>query len=161
MVFSVFAISVGAFLFRPGNNEVSPQASLDAPPATTTPLAVTQGDNVDRFLPIGAVTTLATEDLVVGEGEAVVATDKITVHYTGWLATDGTVFDSSVNQGQPVTFPLSGVILGWQEGIPGMQVGGVRRIVIPAEMAYGPQARNLIPANSDLVFEVELIRIGQ
>ena len=116
---------------------------------------------MDRFLPADPVTVLATEDLVVGKGEAVVATDNVTVHYTGWLASDGTVFDSSVERGQPATFPISGVIQGWQEGIPGMQVGGKRRLVIPADLAYGSQGTGGIPPNSALVFEVEMINIGQ
>jgi len=113
----------------------------------------------DRFLPEGPVTTLVTEDLGVGTGQAAAATDDVTVHYTGWLATDGTVFDSSVERGQPATFPISGVIKGWQEGIPGMKVGGKRRLVIPADLAYGPDGTGGIPPNSALVFEVELIGI--
>lgn len=161
MVFS--AIGTGILLLSQDDSSVSSQSGLDS--STTdpsqNPISVNEGDNVDRYLPTGPVTELVAEDLVVGTGKAVVATDSVTVHYTGWLATDGTVFDSSVERGQPATFPLSGVIQGWQEGIPGMQVGGKRRLVIPADLAYGPQGNSGIPPNSALVFEVELINIGE
>lgn len=160
MVFS--AIGTGILLLSQGDG-TSPHSGLDnsTTDSTQNPISVNTEDNVDRFLPTGAVTALSAEDLVVGNGKAVVVTDNVTVHYTGWLATDGTVFDSSVQRGQPATFPLSGVIQGWQEGIPGMKVGGKRRLVIPAELAYGSQGTGGIPPNSALVFEVELINIGQ
>jgi FKBP-type peptidyl-prolyl cis-trans isomerase len=96
-------------------------------------------------------------DAKEGQGEAVKPGATVTVHYTGWL-TDGKQFDSSVG-GRPVTFPLSRVIRGWQEGIPGMKPGGVRRLKIPAELGYGKSgAGSDIPPNAVLVFEVELIK---
>src|SRR5262245_24684402 len=96
-------------------------------------------------------------DVKEGQGEAVKPGGTVTVHYTGWL-TDGKQFDSSVG-GRPVTFPLGGVIRGWQEGIPGMKPGGVRRLKIPADLGYGRQgAGSDIPPNATLVFEVELIK---
>jgi FKBP-type peptidyl-prolyl cis-trans isomerase len=101
-------------------------------------------------------------DVKEGKGEAVKEGDKITVHYTGWLTDDkATKFDSSLDSGKPITFPLKGVIKGWQEGIPGMKPGGVRRLKIPADLAYGEKGAGdgLIPANATLVFEVELIEI--
>lgn len=114
----------------------------------------------DRFLPDGQVAELVTEDLAVGTGQAAAADDTVTVHYTGWLASDGTIFDSSHLRGEPATFPLTGVIAGWTEGIPGMKIGGKRRLVIPADMAYGPAGSGaIIGPNADLVFEVELIEI--
>jgi FKBP-type peptidyl-prolyl cis-trans isomerase len=151
MVFS--AIGTGILLLSQGG---STSTNLQTVNQTST-----QEDNVDRYLPTGPVTVLTTEDLVVGTGKAVVVTDNVTVHYTGWLASDGTVFDSSVERGEPATFPLNGVIQGWQEGIPGMQVGGKRRLVIPSDLAYGPSGTpdGSIPPNSALVFEVELISI--
>jgi FKBP-type peptidyl-prolyl cis-trans isomerase len=97
-------------------------------------------------------------DVKVGKGEAVKAGDKITVHYTGWLTDEkATKFDSSLDRGKPITFSLDGLIKGWQEGIPGMKPGSVRRLKIPAELAYGNVAKGTIPANSVLVFEIELI----
>jgi len=96
-------------------------------------------------------------DVKEGQGEAVKPGGTVTVHYTGWL-TDGKQFDSSVGS-KPITFPLRGVIRGWQEGIPGMKPGGVRRLKIPAELGYGRQgAGSDIPPNATLVFEVELIK---
>ena len=113
----------------------------------------------DRFLPDGEVTELVTEDLEVGEGFEAMPGATVTVHYTGWLASDGKVFDTSRSSGKPITFPLNKVIAGWQEGIPGMRENGKRRLVIPAEMAYGAAGAGSIPPNADLVFEVELIKV--
>jgi peptidylprolyl isomerase len=93
-----------------------------------------------------------------GTGETVKAGAKVKVHYTGWL-TNGDIFDSSVLRKEPIEFPLSGVIKGWQEGIPGMKAGGVRRLKIPAELAYGNRAVGKIPAGSTLIFEVEMITV--
>lgn len=106
------------------------------------------------------LTGLEKVDLVVGSGAAAVAGDKIKVHYTGTL-TDGTKFDSSVDRGTPYEFTLgqNEVIAGWDYGVPGMQVGGKRKLTIPANLAYGERAQGLIPANSILIFEVELLEI--
>lgn len=99
-------------------------------------------------------------DVKEGKGEAVKPGGEVKVHYTGWLTDEkGTVFDSSVTRGEPVEFPLTGVIKGWQEGIPGMKAGGIRRLKIPADLAYGDRARGKIPANATLVFEVELLEL--
>ncbi len=99
-------------------------------------------------------------DVQVGEGDAVQQGERVSVHYTGYLE-DGTVFDSSVERGQPIEFPLTGVIQGWQEGIPGMQVGGQRRLIIPPELAYGanPPGGSGIPPNATLIFDVELLAL--
>lgn len=96
-----------------------------------------------------------------GTGEAVAKKgDTVSVHYTGTL-TDGTVFDTSSKRGKPIEFPLGAgrVIKGWDMGIDGMKVGELRRLKIPADLAYGARAKGKIPANSDLVFTVELMRI--
>ncbi len=86
------------------------------------------------------------------------ATDTVVVHYSGTL-TDGTKFDSSYDRGQPATFPLDAVIPGWTEGVQLMSVGSKYQFVIPAELAYGSQGNSAIPANSTLVFDVELLDI--
>jgi FKBP-type peptidyl-prolyl cis-trans isomerase len=121
-----------------------------------------QGTKLENFTPqTEAYSELKYIDLKAGTGDAVKAGDTITVDYTGALAADGVIFQSSLDTGQPISFSLNGVIKGWQEGIPGMKVGGVRRLLIPAQLAYGAQAQQGIPANSDLVFDVTLHKIGQ
>ncbi len=95
-----------------------------------------------------------------GTGKSPVATDKVTVHYTGTLI-DGTKFDSSVDRGKPATFGLNQVIRGWTEGLQLMKEGGKYMFYIPAELGYGPRATGNIPPMSTLIFEVELIKVGQ
>ncbi|BCE02693.1 FKBP-type peptidyl-prolyl cis-trans isomerase FklB [Marinicellulosiphila megalodicopiae] len=85
--------------------------------------------------------------------------DSVKVHYHGTL-TNGTVFDSSVNRGEPISFPLNGVISGWTEGLQLMQVGDTFRFFIPSELAYGARSTGMIPANSVLIFDVELLGIN-
>lgn len=101
---------------------------------------------------------LQIETLKEGTGDTPKPTDTVRVHYTGTLI-DGTKFDSSLDRGQPAEFPLNGVIPGWTEGLQLMKVGGKARLVIPPELAYGARDSGLIPANSTLVFEVELLDI--
>jgi FKBP-type peptidyl-prolyl cis-trans isomerase len=94
-----------------------------------------------------------------GTGASPAATDKVKVHYTGKL-TDGTVFDSSVQRGKPIDFPLNGVIPCWTEGVQKMKAGGKARLVCPAAIAYGDRgAGSAIPPGATLDFEVELIEI--
>ncbi|MEN8107636.1 MAG: FKBP-type peptidyl-prolyl cis-trans isomerase [Pseudomonadota bacterium] len=102
-------------------------------------------------------------DIETGSGDTVtVAGQTLIVHYTGWLE-DGTKFDSSKDHNQPFSFPLdcNFVIRGWDEGVKGMQVGGVRRLVVPPELGYGDRgAAGVIPPNATLVFEIELLEIS-
>jgi FKBP-type peptidyl-prolyl cis-trans isomerase len=102
------------------------------------------------------VTTLQAIDLVVGTGAEVQPGGTVTAHYTGALVSSGVIFQSSKDTGSPFTAPLSNLIEGWQAGIPGMKVGGTRRLIIPAAQAYGATERPGIPADSDLVFDIEL-----
>jgi FKBP-type peptidyl-prolyl cis-trans isomerase FkpA len=97
------------------------------------------------------------QDLVIGGGDEATSGAYVTVHYTGWL-TDGTVFDSSVG-GNPASFSLTQVIPGWQEGVPGMKVGGKRKLVIPPSLGYGSTRSGSIPGNSTLVFDIELLGV--
>jgi FKBP-type peptidyl-prolyl cis-trans isomerase FkpA len=103
------------------------------------------------------------EEIKEGTGEVATAGKNVSVHYTGWL-TNGTKFDSSKDRGQPFEFPLGGgrVIKGWDEGVQGMKVGGVRKLTIPPELGYGARgAGGAIPPNATLVFEVELLKVGR
>lgn len=103
---------------------------------------------------------LIIEDIVVGTGAEATPNKTVTVHYTGTL-TDGTKFDSSLDRKEPFNFVLGvgQVIKGWDQGFAGMKVGGKRKLTIPPEMAYGPNAVGSIPANSTLIFNVELIDV--
>jgi FKBP-type peptidyl-prolyl cis-trans isomerase len=101
------------------------------------------------------------KDLKAGTGPAAKAGDTVSVHYTGRL-TNGTKFDSSRDRGQPFSFPLGKgrVIQGWDFGVAGMQVGGLRELTIPPEEGYGTRgAGSSIPPNATLVFDVELLSI--
>lgn len=96
-------------------------------------------------------------DVKEGKGEAAKEGATVTIHYTGWLTDDkATKFDSSLDRGEKATFPLNKLIKGWQEGIPGMKPGGVRRLKIPYDLAYGEEGRGKIPAKATLIFEIEL-----
>lgn len=98
---------------------------------------------------------LVMEDLKIGTGAQAKGSSTITIHYHGTLM-NGNVFDST-RDGEPATFPLSQLIEGWKMGIPGMKVGGIRRLTIPWQLAYGERAvGNDIPAKSDLIFSIEL-----
>ena len=104
---------------------------------------------------------LQTGDITAGSGAAAASGKTVAVEYTGWLQ-DGTVFDSSRKTGRtPFSFQLGAgmVIPGWDEGVPGMKVGGVRRLVIPPALAYGPQGQGPIPANATLTFDIELLAV--
>jgi FKBP-type peptidyl-prolyl cis-trans isomerase FkpA len=101
------------------------------------------------------------EDLTEGTGPAAKSGDTVEVHYTGWL-TNGTKFDSSHDRKQTFTFKLGAgkVIQGWDEGVAGMKVGGKRKLTIPPALGYGARgAGNVIPANAELIFDVDLVKI--
>lgn len=113
----------------------------------------------DQNQEINTVTeTVATEDIVIGTGDEVIAGDTLKVHYVGTL-TDGTKFDSSRDRGTPYEFTLGvgEVIAGWDQGLLGMKIGGIRKLTIPASLGYGEVEQPNIPANSTLIFEVEVL----
>ena len=132
--------------------EDAPAANQPAPgPATAVPAR-----------PVAEGTEMKLDDIKVGIGAVAEVGKSVTVHYTGWL-TDGTKFDSSKDRGQPFTFQLGAgrVIKGWDQGVAGMKVGGVRKLTIPPQLGYGARgAGGVIPPNATLVFEVELLDVN-
>ena len=103
---------------------------------------------------------LIIEDTLIGTGKTVISGDTVKIHYTGTLE-DGTVFDSSITRNEPfeTQIGVGMLIQGWDQGIPGMKIGGKRHLIVPAELGYGSRAVGSIPANSTLIFEVELLDI--
>ena len=132
----------------PNNAPVSVEVSGDS---GTQPVVV--------ITPGAPVTQLEVTDVIVGSGDAVPAGATVTADYVGYGAATGEMFDASWVRGEPATFPLANVILGWQEGLVGMQVGGRRLLVIPAELGYGdnPPQGSGIEAGETLIFVVDLV----
>lgn len=140
---------------------------VEAPPAS----GVTLGSTTAIFQPNGApaitvsttpvqATELGIADITVGEGAEVQPGDTVTVDYCGVGYGGQAVFDSSWTRGQPATFPLDSLIPGWQQGIPGMKVGGQRLLEIPGELAYGEAGTSGIGPNETLAFVIQLNAIG-
>jgi FKBP-type peptidyl-prolyl cis-trans isomerase len=128
-------------------------------------LAANQTSDKDKDKPEKKVVTtksgLKYEDSKVGTGDEAKAGDTVEVHYTGWLK-NGKKFDSSLDRKEPFSFKLGAgqVIKGWDEGVAGMKVGGKRKLTIPPELGYGSRgAGDAIPPNSELIFEVELLKV--
>lgn len=181
MLFSIFALSLTFVMQSSSDNanvneqiaELQAQADAqaeaqrqaeealeDCGPLPADPTAQPQEVPAEVIIVEEDVIELEVTTLQEGSGDVAEAGDCIVAHYHGTLASDGTVFDSSYERGQPARFPLSGVIAGWQEGVPGMREGGIRRLVIPSELAYGPNGQPpLIGPNADLVFIVELVEV--
>ena len=140
----------------------------ESPGLNVSPSPGTDDFNAGNGLPVVTYPDgLKYIDLKVGTGTVVHGNDNVTVQYTGWLS-DGTKFDSSRDKNQPFTVDLGqgAVIAGWDEGVPGMKVGGKRKLIIPGQLAYGAQGRQdpstgayIIPPNATLVFEIELISL--
>jgi len=121
-------------------------------PSTTQPVALGT---------LSATNPLIVQDTVVGTGVEAKSGDTVTVHYVGTL-TNGTKFDSSLDRGEPFSFTLGAgqVIPGWDQGLVGMKEGGSRTLLIAPELAYGAQTVGPIPANSALMFQVQLLKVG-
>ena len=152
---------------------VPPGEVTPAPVATPDPVAATPDPAIGNALttptnstitPTPNIATLPGgtqyEDLQIGHGEEARPGQQVVVHYTGTLV-DGTKFDSSRDRNEPFTFGLGAgqVIKGWDAGVAGMKVGGRRKLTIPADQGYGPRDMGVIPPNSTLLFDVELIAV--
>lgn len=107
-----------------------------------------------------APSELVLEDIVVGEGSVAKAGDKVRVHYVGVEYETGDQFDASWDRGESIEFPLSGLIAGWQEGIPGMAVGGRRKLTIPPHLAYGPAGGGHRLSDKTLIFVIDLLGVA-
>ncbi len=146
---------------KPAAESPTAPAAVTIPPAPVVPpapkgLPVPNLPVIERKELEGG---LVAEDMKIGEGYEVKAGGSVVAHYHGTLKADPSkVFDSSFTRGEPIAFPLAGVIEGWQKGVPGMKIGGIRKLTVPAAMAYGDRSPSAdIPANSDLVFVIELV----
>jgi len=138
-----------------GDKEVS--SSADNLPTVTT----NQGEAPTIGAPTGTPpTTLVTKDIIVGTGAEALPTSTMTVHYTLMSWSNGALVESSWASGSPATFPLANVIVGWQQGIPGMKVGGRRLLVIPPDLGYGAQGGGPIGPNETLIFVVDVISVS-
>lgn len=151
---SLLVLIAGGLIFAKANqtNEIQVQ-----PTPSTTPVAISN----TQVKGIMDVDQLIIEDIATGSGTAVKAGDTVVMHYTGTLL-DGTKFDSSLDRGTPfeTQIGVGRVIQGWDEGVPGMKVGGKRKLTIPSSLGYGQNGiPGTIPGGAALVFEVELIEI--
>ncbi len=138
-----------------GDKEVS--ATADNLPTVTTNM----GEAPTIGAPSGTPpTTLESKDIVVGTGAEVLPTSTITFHYTLMTWSNGALIESSWSSGSPATYPLSNLIVGWQQGIPGMKVGGRRLLVVPPDLGYGAQGSGPVGPNETLIFVVDLIDVN-
>ena len=159
----IFMISAGGVVLLIGIIWLAGQKPEEkiTPTVQAMPTITLQPTTQPTMATIKDITELKTEDIKIGDGEAVKPGDTVVMHYTGTLL-DGTKFDSSLDRGQPFTTQIGvgRVIEGWDKGVPGMKVGGKRMLYIPSEMGYGSRgAGGAIPPNADLIFEVELMKI--
>lgn len=152
--------AVGMIAMQPESKPAAPSTPKADQPADSKKekTLVKTPDNKEYEVVKTAEIKLLMEDLVLGDGAEAKASSTITINYHGTLAKDGKVFDGNWGKA-PATFGLSQLIEGWQLGIPGMKVGGIRKLTIPWQLAYGERGGGPIPAKSDLVFLIELKRV--
>ena len=132
----------------------------DMSSSTLVQVTANAGEAPTITAPTGdAPAELVAEDVIVGSGTEVVATSTLTVHYTLMKWSDGSILESSWSGGAPATFPLSGVIQGWQQGLLGAKVGGRRLLVIPPAIGYGPMAGHPLEKDT-LIFAVDIIAVS-
>ena len=146
-----------------GNSSTSSSATQNTGKNVDNSSKLLQGTKLANFTPLPSISQLQEIDTTPGTGATIQPGATVTVDYTGAVASTGVIFQSSKDSGKPISFPLSGVIAGWSQGIPGMIVGGTRRLLIPASLAYGanPPQGSGIPANADLVFDVTVHSVSK
>jgi peptidylprolyl isomerase len=152
-VLAVLAIAFATITSFGGKNPVPTELSADEIKQIVAEKIVSTG--------VGgpAPTELKSEDIVTGDGTEILPTSTLTVHYTLMKWSSGEILESSWASGQPATFPLNGVIAGWQQGLPGAKVGGSRLLVIPPSLGYGPMAGHPLEKET-LIFVVDIIAVS-
>ena len=171
IIFIAVVLGLGALFIaqqtsqkNPLDNKITSSATPAPTPTPTIQITQTPQPTAQNSTQSGTMVTMSdglqTQDLTVGNGKEAKAGDTVTVNYLGTLE-NGTKFDSSYDRNQPFTTQIGvgAVIKGWDEGIPGMKIGGKRKLIVPAQLGYGAQSAGTIPPNSVLVFEVELLGI--
>jgi peptidylprolyl isomerase len=150
------ALILALVLGLTGCSEIGDDMSSD----TLVKVTTNSGEAPTITAPTGdAPTELIAQDVITGSGTEVVATSTLTVHYTLMKWSDGSILESSWTSGTPATFALSGVIQGWQQGLPGAKVGGRRLLVIPPALGYGPLAGHPLEKDT-LIFAVDIIAVS-
>jgi peptidylprolyl isomerase len=153
----IVAVLTISLLLLTGCGEKEVSATSDNLPTVTT----NQGEAPTIGAPSGpAPVELVKKDILAGTGAEAQASSTITFHYTLMTWSNGALIESSWNSGAPATFPMSNLIVGWQQGIPGMKVGGRRLLVIPPEIGYGAQGSGPIGPNETLVFVIDLLGVA-
>lgn len=152
--------SVGSLTTNSNNSNTSGNSMSSQDLASFVSVSGAEGKSPDIALNSKTPPSdLVYQDLKVGSGDVVLPTSTLTTHYTLVAWSSGKVVDSSWPSGAPATFPLSGVIQGWQQGLPGMKVGGRRLLIVPPSLGYGSQANGPLAANETLVFVVDLVAV--
>lgn len=160
-LFILCAVTTSAQQTHHSSISTTHRRTAPCPPAT--PMPATPVNIPPETGKVESAFALRYIDIKPGDGPEAQPNQFYTVHYTGWLASDGTKFDSSLDRNEPITFQqgVRGVIPGWDYGFAGMHVGGKRRLFIPYQLAYGDSGRPpVIPPKSDLIFDIELVSVS-
>ena len=161
--FALLAVSILIFSGCSTDGGVNPMIEQNSDSSAALPaVSGAKGSKPTISAPVGSPpSTLQKSDIYVGDGKEALDSSILEVHYTLMAWSSGTLVESSWDSGQTATFPLSGVIAGWQQGIPGMKEGGRRLLVIPPDLGYGSQgAGGAIGPNETLIFVVDLISVS-